>query len=86
MRTQALRVSVGAYSDGTWHVATIVDYYERGVLINSQVDTIRHFATMREVRAAVELELDAIERLERDRVMSAAGSGPGPVVLPAAPR
>jgi hypothetical protein len=35
MRTSALRVTIGAYSDTTWHVSIIQDLYERGVLVDS---------------------------------------------------
>lgn len=37
MRTQALRVTVGAYQTGGWHVTLIKDTYERGVLKNSEL-------------------------------------------------
>jgi hypothetical protein len=35
MRTSALRVTIGAYSDTTWHVSIIQDIYQRGVLVDS---------------------------------------------------
>jgi hypothetical protein len=35
MRTSALRVTIGAYSDTQWHVSIIRDIYERGVIVDS---------------------------------------------------
>ena len=35
MRTRALRVTIGAYEAGDWHVAAIEDIYDRGVHVDS---------------------------------------------------
>jgi len=37
MRTQALRITVGMYDNGDWHVTYIEDTYIRGVLVNSEL-------------------------------------------------
>jgi hypothetical protein len=75
MRTQALRVSVGAYSSGSWHVATIIDYYERGVLVNSEIETLSHPTGEAEMRWNVKLALDEIVKREKARIAQTAGPG-----------
>lgn len=37
VKTQALRVTVGAYTPDHWHVTLVMDTYERGVLKNSDL-------------------------------------------------
>lgn len=68
MRTQALRVTVGAYSDGTWHVAMITDYYERGVLVHSELEELAHPKTREDVRRRVGVLLDVVMQREDDRI------------------
>lgn len=68
MRTSALRVSVGAYSSGVWHVALIIDHYERGVLINSEIESLSHPETEAEMRWNVKLALDKIVQMEQERI------------------
>lgn len=68
MRTQALRVSIGAYSSGRWHVAIIEDHYERGVLINSSIESLSHPETEEELRWNIGLALDKVIELERARL------------------
>lgn len=73
MRTQALRVSVGAYSDGSWHVAQIIDYYERGVLVNSAIESLHHADSWGAVRAEVDRALERLRELELQRTGPEAG-------------
>lgn len=67
MRTSSLRVTVGAYSDGSWHVAQIHDHYERGVLVNSTIESLRHPDSFDGVRTMVLEELAQIYELELAR-------------------
>jgi hypothetical protein len=68
MRTQALRVSIGAYSTGAWHVAIIEDHYERGVLINSSIESLSHPETEQQLRWNVSVALDKVIALEKERL------------------
>ena len=67
MRTQALRVTVGAYSSGSWHVAIIIDHYDRCVLVNSELDSLSHPETEAQLRWNVGLALDRVIAQERER-------------------
>lgn len=71
MRTSALRLSVGAYSDGTWHVSTVVDHYERGVLVHSEVEVVKHVRGEAELEHEVTDQLAGITAWERQRVGAA---------------
>lgn len=68
MRTQALRVTVGAYSSGEWHVGIIIDTYDRGILVNSELDEISHYKFRDEVREAVRRALDRCMQMESERI------------------
>lgn len=75
MRTQALRVTVGAYQDGDWHVSLIEDTYERGVLKNSELLYGPIYCTERQVHWQVDRAVTRLIRIERERVRSAAAGG-----------
>jgi len=77
MRTRTLRVTVGAYSDGTWHVALTTDEYERGVLRDSQLITLTTPTTAQGVRWAVRQAVDHLIALEEERVELGGGAEPG---------
>lgn len=78
MRTSALRVTVGAYSDGSWHVAQISDHYERGVLINSTIESLSHPETWEQVKWNVMQALERVRRLELERLEAEGASEPQP--------
>lgn len=78
MRTSALRVSVGAYSDGTWHVAQIADHYERGVLVNSEIESLSHPETWEQVQWNVRMALDRMRRREQERMATEGAGEPQP--------
>lgn len=78
MRTSALRVSVGAYSDGSWHVALISDNYERGVLVNSTIESLSHPETWAQVKWNVMQDLERIRYLEMERLATEGASEPQP--------
>ena len=77
MRTQAIRLSIGAYRDGCWHVAVVEDHYDRGVLIDSTLESLSHPTTEAQLRQQVARALDRIIDRERERVGSGGASDPG---------
>lgn len=78
MRTQALRVTVGAYSDGAWHVSVIRDIYERGVLVNSQLELGPLHCDAQQLRWKVRGAVDHLMALEEERLEAEQGRTPGP--------
>ena len=68
MRTQALRVTVGLYSDGEAHVTLIQDSYERGVLKNSELLLGPVWCSPDRVREVVARQVDYLLALEEARV------------------
>lgn len=85
MRTQALRLTIGAYSDGTWHVATIADHYERGVLVHSEIEDLSHPENTQQLEWNVKLALRrlVVREAERVRTETAAGTQAIPAAVPA---
>lgn len=67
MRTRQLTVTIGAYADGTWHVALIETVYERGRLLGSDVVT-RHHLTRETLRRQVDEAVSRAIRMEAARV------------------
>ena len=78
MRTSALRVTVGAYSDGSWHVAQISDHYERGVLVNSTIESLSHPETWAQVKWNVMQALEDMRHRELERLAAEGASEPQP--------
>lgn len=74
MRTQTLRLTVGSYSDGHWHVATIADFYERGILMHSEILSLAHANTEEQMRRLVDQAVDRIVASERGRTEKAAAA------------
>jgi hypothetical protein len=66
-------VTVGAYSDGTWHCSLVEDTYERGQPLNSDMVAIL-WGDETEIRQAVERALDALVLAERTRIEAEAGA------------
>jgi len=78
MRTQAIRVSFGAYQDGTWHVATVLDTYDRGVLVNSELQSLSRPDTPDELHWDVEQAVAGLVRAEQQRVAAETAARPRP--------
>lgn len=72
MRTSALRLSIGAYSDETWHCTVIRDIYERGVMVDSTIDSRSLPTTEAQLRWNVGLALERIIAFEHERIERAA--------------
>jgi len=74
MRTQALRVTIGAYSDTTWHVSIIKDTYERGVIVDSTMWWGPMYCGWDWVMGLVEEAALHLRELELDRLRVPAAS------------
>lgn len=68
MRTQALRVTVGAYQTGGFHVTLIKDTYERGVLRNSELVWGPLYCGEDRIQGLVAEAVDHLVETERARV------------------
>jgi hypothetical protein len=79
MRTQALRVTVGAYSDTQWHVSIIHDVYERGVQVDSRMMWGPMYCSRSRVLGLVHEATVRLLELEADRVRLEAARDPRPV-------
>lgn len=73
VKTRALRVTVGAYTDGTWHCSLVEDTYERGVPAGSEMVAIL-WGDEAKIRQTMERALDALFLAERARVEDLAGA------------
>lgn len=67
VKTLSLRVTVGAYSDGTWHCSLVEDSYERGRPLGSEMIAVQ-WGTEDKMRRLVERALDALVEREHARV------------------
>lgn len=67
-------MSIGAYSDGAWHVAIIRDTYERGVLVNSEIESLSHPEGEAQLRWNTKMAVDKIIRLEAERIQTEAAA------------
>lgn len=68
MRTQALRVTVGAYENSEWHVTLIQDTYTRGVLVNSELLVGPIYCARHQVERAVLQQLRMLMAREDARL------------------
>ena len=67
MKTQALRITIGAYAEDQWHVAIVADTYVHGVMADSELVTIR-WCTGADVSRLVIRALDQLEASELQRL------------------
>ena len=74
MRTQALRVTIGAYEDREWHVTLIQDTYLRGVLQNSELLVGPIYCHRSEIYWIVAKQIDRLVEMEQARLEQAAAS------------
>lgn len=72
MRTCALRVTVGLYPSGEWHVTLIEDSYLRGVLVNSELLVGPMYCRWDQVEDQVQTMLGRLKERELARMELAA--------------
>jgi hypothetical protein len=77
VKTRALRVTVGCYERGGWHVSIIRDVYDRGVLQDSELVIGPIYCTKEQVQGVVDVQLQTLMAWEESRAARAAADGPG---------
>lgn len=74
MRTQALRVTIGAHDDRAWHASIIMDIYERGMIKDSRLVWGPIYASWPVIQDRVLDAMHELRRIEMDRLhLPAAG-------------
>lgn len=82
MKTRALQICVGAYSNGGWNIAIVEDLYERGMKVDSRILLGPMYCSLAQLQAYVDVATEQLVSLERERLAQEGREDQGRIPAP----